>query len=237
MKMRNKPLYLKLFPLLAFAIALSFPLQIYYLYGIPVSNVSKVISMLTPLNLVTMAALMVTSVLTLTLNKAIYKFIPALLLLVFANNAIVGLYGTDYTLLQVGLSCILFTISLKPFYSADIKSVIMNPKLRWWESAKRYNVIKPLQLNTEMLQINSVTTNISESGMFAEVNEQSMLNKFEIDQIIDVKIIGKRNFTVKAKIIRKTAGDENQPSGFGLELIKDQTHKKVYLPWMKDAVL
>lgn len=235
--MRSKPLYLKIFPLLAFGIALSFPIQIYYLYGIPMTNVTKLISMLTPLNLVTMVALMVTSVLTMTMSKAIYKFIPFLLALIFANNAIVGLYGTDYTLIQVGLSFVLFSLSLKPFYSKDIKAVIMNPKLRWWESAKRYSVVKPLQLNTEMLQVNSVTTNISESGMFAEVNEQAMLNKFELDQIIDVKIIGKKKFTIKAKIIRKSQGDDKQPSGFGLEFIKDQTHKKDYIPWMKDAVL
>jgi len=235
--MRNKPLYLKIFPLLAFLIALSFPVQIYYLYGISVTNITKVVSMLTPLNLVTMGALMTLSVLTLTLSKNIYKIIPALLILIFANNAIVGLYGTDYTLIQVGLSFALFGISLKPFYNKDIKSVIMNPKLRWWESAKRYEVIKPLQLNTEMLQINSVTTNVSKTGMFAEVNEQAVLNQFELDQIIDVKIIGKNNFTLKAKIIRKTDGNGDQPSGFGLEFIKDQTHKKNYIPWFKDAVL
>lgn len=237
MKMRNKPLYLKLFPLLAFGIALSFPLQIFYLYGIPVTNVSKVFSMLTPLNLLTMAALMVTAVLTVTLNKAIYKFIPALLLLIFANNAIVGLYGTDYTLLQVGLSFGLFGLSLKPFYSEDIKAVIMNPKLRWWESAKRYNVIKPLQLNTEMLKINSVTTNISKSGIFAEINEKEMLEKFDLNQVIDVKILGKNNITLKAKIIRKSEGENKQPSGFGLEFIKDANHKKNYIPWFKDATL
>lgn len=235
--MRNKPLYLKVFPLLAFIIALSFPVQIYYLYGISLDNVGKVISMLTPLNLITMGALMATSVLTLTMSKAIYKFIPVLLFLIFANNAIVGLYGTDYTLIQVGLSFILFGVSLKPFYNTDIKSVIMNPKLRWWESPKRYNVVKPLQLDTGDLQINSVTTNISKTGLFAEINEKDTLGQFDVDQVIDVKILGKKNFTLKAKIIRKTNGSISQPSGFGLEIVKDKSHKKDYLPWMKDAVL
>ena len=236
-QMRNKPMYLKLFPVLAFGIALSFPLQIYYLYGIPVTNVSKVFSMLTPLNILTMSALMVTSILTLTLNKVMYIFIPALLLLIFANNAIVGLYGTDYTIIQVGLSFALFSLSLKPFYSEDIKSVIMNPKLRWWESARRYKVIKPVQLNTELLKINSNTTNISKSGIFAEVNEKDMLEQLDLNQIIDVKILGKNNFTMKAKIIRKSNGENTQPPGFGLELIKDRTHKRNYIPWFKDATL
>ena len=64
-----------------------------------------------------------------------------------------------------------------------------------------------------------------------------MLNKFQLDQVIDVKIIGKKNFVLKAKIIRKTEGSKEQPSGFGLEFVKDQTHKKNYIPWFKDAVL
>jgi hypothetical protein len=98
-------------------------------------------------------------------------------------------------------------------------------------------VTRPLQLNTEMLQINSVTTNVSKTGLFAEINEEETLGKFELDQVIDVKIMGKKNFTLKAKIIRKSDGKENLPSGFGLEFVKDQTHKKNYLPWFKDAVL
>lgn len=235
--MKNKPLYLKLFPLLAFGIAISFPLQIYFLYDIPLQNVKSIFSMLTPLNIISMIAFFTISLLTLTLSKQIYKVIPALLFLLFANNAIVGLYGTDYSLIQVGLSFIAFGISLKPFYNREIRAIILNPQLRWWNTPARYEVMKPLQLHSDTFEMNSKTLNISTTGVFAEVKDLEKIENFQLNQVIDVKMIGSNAFKLKAKIVRKTLGDENMPSGFGLEFVRDRTHKKEYIPWLKKAVL
>jgi hypothetical protein len=236
--MKEKPMFLKLFPLLAFGIAISFPIQIYYIYAIPLSETTKVISMLTPLNLITMASLITIACLTLKLSKLVYICIPILITLVFANNAIVGVYGKDFTIIQVALSFILLGLSLSPFYNKGIRSVIENPDLRWWKTPKRHELKKPLTLTSGMFEINTITSNISKTGVFAKVSDQIQLDQIQLDQIIDLKILGKDGFEIRAKVVRKSQGAEayGGPSGFGLEFIKDQKHRNTYLPWFKSNI-
>ena len=234
--MRNKPLYLILFPYLALVIAASFPLQIHMIYDIPLTSIKRVFSMLTPLNLLTMSVMVLTAVLTFRMSKLVYKIIPPLLLITFANNAIVGLYGTDYTLFQVALSFILLGLSLKPFYSKEIRAVITEPKLRWWLTPTRYKIEKPLKLHSELLDISSETFNISKTGLFAKVNEAHYLEQLDIDQIVNLELLQDKPITLKARVVRKSQGDEKLPTGLGLEFIKDDFHKKDFIPWLRQTV-
>ena len=233
--MKTKPFYLKIFPFLVAGLAFSFPLQIHLIYDIPLTDPVKLISMLTPLNLITVSMLVLTGVLTLTLSKYVYKFIPILLFIVFANNAIVGLYGTDYTLLQVAFSFVLFGLSLRPFYSPEIKAVIMNPNFRWWETPTRYQMQRPLQLQADSVDIFSESLNLSSTGLFAKIKEPELMEALNIDDIIDIKILDDKPITMRAKVVRK-ADDNNQgDEGYGLQFIQDAAHKKQYLPWFKET--
>ncbi|MDP7319355.1 MAG: PilZ domain-containing protein [Bacteriovoracaceae bacterium] len=231
--MKTKPLYLTLFPIFAFLLALSFPLQIYYLYQTPLHDLAKIFSMLTPLNLLTMTTLILTSVLTLSLNKWVYKIVPLLLLTLFINNAVVGLYGTDYTLAQVCVSFVLFALSLKPFYKNEIKAVIQNPRLRWWQTPKRYNMIKPLRISSEHFNIYSQSVNVSETGIFAEIQEKELLESLKVNDIVKLDIIDKDKITLEAKVVRVNSNHEVQPDGFGLHFLQNDNHKKSFLPWFK----
>ena len=234
--MKSKPYYLILFPFLAFTIALSFPLQIYMIYDIPLSQPMRLLAMLTPLNLLTMGAMTLTGILTIFMNKHVYKIIPILLLVTLANNAIVGFYGSDYTLFQVALSFVLFGISLKPFYSQEIKAVINEPKLRWWLTPTRYQVTRPIIINTPELQIASETFNMSKTGVFAKVSDQYQLDELNLDEVLDLQILIDSPITLKARVVRKSNGQADQPKGIGLEIIRDHFHKREYLPWLKQAV-
>lgn len=235
--MRNKPLYLIFFPYLAFAIALSFPVQIVLIYGVPLDDPAKIISMLTPLNLLTMSSMVLTGILSLTMSKHIYKIIPVLLLVTFANNAIVGLYGSDYTMFQVALSFILFGISLKPFYSKEIKAVITEPKLRWWLTPTRYEMELPIKIHSELVDFTSESLNMSKTGIFAKAKDDYYLEKININDIIDLQILEDSSpITLKARVVRKSQNNNQLPNGFGLEFIRDDFHKKEYLPWLKQAV-
>lgn len=233
--MRNKPLYLKIFPFLALMIAASFPLQIFMIYDIPLIDIERIFSMLTPLNILTMATMIVTAILTFAMNRNVYRIIPALLLVTFTNNAIVGLYGSDYTLFQVAMSFILFGLSLKPFYSREIRAVITEPRLRWWNTPKRYDVRKQIKIHSEKFDVSSETINLSRTGMFAKVKEGHHLDQFDINEVINLEIMDEHPISLRARIVRKTQGNEMQPDGFGLEIIKDEFHKKDYLPWFREA--
>lgn len=232
--MKTKPLYLLLFPLMAFALALSFPVQIHVLYKIPISDFSKIFSMLTPLNLLTMSCLALAGVLTITMSKWVYKVIPALLFILFTNNAIVGLYGTDYTMAQVAFSFILFSVSLKPFYKAEIKAVILNPRFRWWNTPTRFEMKKSLQIKSDLFNIYSETLNVSSTGMFAKVEEKELLSSVHLDDIIEVKIMDDDQISINAKVVRINSGHEHQPDGFGLQFIQNENHKNHFLPWFKE---
>jgi hypothetical protein len=233
--MLNKPLYLRLFPFFSLLIAVSFPVQIYFLYKIDISNIDKVFTMLTPLNLISMTVLTLSALLTFFMAKSIYKIVPILLALLFVNNAIVGLYGTDFSLIQVGLGFVLMAFSLKPFYSPQIRSVIMNPKLRWWETPKRFNVRKPLAIKVNDFEIFSQGKNFSKTGIFTQIEEDSTLELMNLNDVVDISIIGNSEVHVQAKIVRKTSSPGATP-GLGLEIIKDQDHEEHYLPWLRQMV-
>jgi hypothetical protein len=232
--MKTKPFYLILFPLLAFGLALSFPIQIHLLYQIPLSDIAKIVSMLTPLNILTMSSLALTGILTITMSKYVYKLIPILLFVLFTNNAIVGLYGTDFTMAQVGLSFVLFGLSLRPFYKAEIKAVILNPRFRWWKTPTRYEMQKTLHLRSKLFDVQSETLNISSSGIFAKVSDKEILESISLDDIIDLQITDGSDIILKAKVVRVNSGHNHQPDGLGLEIIKDENHKNTYLPWFKE---
>jgi hypothetical protein len=233
--MKNKPLYLILFPILSLIVAMSFPLQIHLIYKIPLSDPLKILSMLTPLNLISMAGLILAGAITLFLNKVIYKVVPILLAVVFINNAIVGLYGTDYTLVQVGLSFLLFAFSLKPFYSDDIKAVIMNPKMRWWKTPKRYPMEKSVFINSKDTEIDSEALNFSKTGLYAKIENDKELEKLIIDEIIELKI-GIEEIPVQARVVRIVQDTTAFPNGVGLEFIRNENHKNGFIPWFKKQV-
>jgi hypothetical protein len=216
-------------------IALSFPVQIYFLYKIDLSNIEKIFTMLTPINLLSMSVLTLSSILTLFMAKSIYKIVPVLLALLFINNAIVGLYGSDFTLIQVGLGFVLMAFSLKPFYSEKVRSVIMNPKLRWWETPKRFSLRKSLAIRINGFEIFSEATNFSKTGIFTQVKEESALELMKLDDVVDINIIGNSEVKIQAKIVRKSNHDTENP-GLGLEIIKGQEHTEKYLPWFKQMV-
>lgn len=233
--MKSKPLYLIVFPILSIMIALSFPLQIHMIYKIPLSDSMKIFSMLTPLNIVTMLTLVFAAALTAFLNKVVYKIIPFLLVILFVNNAVVGLYGTDFTLVQVCLSFLLFAISLKPFYKSEIKAVMDNPNLRWWKTPKRYAIEKSVFINSNETQIDTEALNFSRTGLYAKVENDEQLNQLVIDDIIELKI-GPEQIPLQARVVRIVQDETAFPNGVGLEFVKDETHKKDFIPWLKKLV-
>ena len=95
---------------------------------------------------------------------------------------------------------------------------------------------KPIKIHSDRLQITSETLNMSKTGVFAKVTEDYQLDEIELDEILDLQILLDSPITLKARVVRKCLGTQNQPDGVGLEIIKDQYHKREYLPWLKQAV-
>lgn len=233
--MRNKPLYLKLFPIGTFLIAMSFPIQIALLYSLDHTQFIKILSMLTPLNLLSMSLFLTCSVMSLLMSKHIYKITPVLIIVILINNTIVGVYGNDYSLIQVSLSFILTCFTLVPLYAKDVVAVIKEPKLRWWLTPKRYNVRKAHLIRFKDVEIFSEILNLSKTGIFTKIKEPSMIELLRTGDLVELNISDTTDFAIKAKVVRIAKTDSNH-NGLGLEIIKDKDHSEHYIPWFKQFI-
>ena len=232
--MRNKPVFFSLFPIIALLLAIGFPVQIYILYSIPMSDLPKIFSMLTPLNLITMFFFVTAACFTANLNKHIYKVIPILLITVLVNDYIVAAFGHDYSYKQVFISFFALGLLILPFYKKQNKEVLLNPSLQWWATPKRYDLSKQIEIKGENYKIFGESLNISSSGIFTLINEPEIIETLGVDEIVNLKIMDEIPINVKAKIVRKSNG-ENQPLGCGLQFIQNNDLKLRFNPWFKKA--
>lgn len=228
--MKNKPLFLKIFPIGALLVAISFPLQIAYLYELNSDNMTTILSMLTPLNLLSILILSISAILVHKMHKSTYIIIPIMFAVLYINNLVVYLYGMDFSTSQILISFVLIAISLQPFYNETIKQVMNDPKQRWWLTPKRYNVRKPLIINSEGFELFSETANISKTGLYATITEHDQLDFFKVDQIIEVSPILDRDMSFKAKVIRI----DDQKDGLGLQVM--DLKKSPFKFWFKQQL-
>ena len=198
------------------------------------SDFSKIFSMLTPLNLITMFFFITAACFAANMNKHIYKILPFLLLTVLVNNFIVAAYGSDYSYLQVIFSFIGLGLILLPFYKKQNKEVLLNPSLQWWMTPKRYDLTKPIEIKGDSFKIFGESLNISKSGIFTIISEPEIMNSLGLDEVVNIKIMDEIPIKIKAKIVRKTNG-EGQPLGCGLQFIQNNDLKLRFNPWFKKA--
>lgn len=218
-------------PLVLLITVISFPMQIHFLYKIPMSDLNKIMSMLTPLNFLCMLMMMISAMLITSLNKGIYYLTPLLVCLVITNNIYVGMYGQDFSMDQVLISSLIFIMLHLPLYNSQLKSVILQPRLRWWQTPKRYQIEKKLSLVKNQSEVFLDSINISESGLLTKCLDNSI--DLNIDDIIKIKILVDKEFTISARVVRETNIDEKR--GFGLEIVKNENYKTHYLPWFKNT--
>lgn len=233
--MKTKPLFLILLPILLFGLALSFPIQIIALYDLSFFDFEKVMSMLTPLNHLTILLLISTAFACQIMSKSIYRILPILTGVVLLNNYIVGTYGSDYSTFQAVLGVGLFAASVLPLYSGSIKSVITDHSKRWWIPAKRVVLRNPIKIVSTKNGIYTNTLDMSASGVFIEITDQAALAKIALNQVIVFKILGIKE-VLQGKIVRKNTNSDNKGAGVAMQLIKDNTYQDTYLPWFKERM-
>ncbi len=211
--MRKRPWTFVLTSLVFASIALSFPLQVAFLYGHGLQEASLVFQKLTPLNWSCMTCLAVLSAMAWNGTRWIYVGIPITMAVVVWNNFLVGYWGYDYSLATTFYSSLAFSIlCLFPFLP-DYAAVIQNPKLRWWMVAARKEIMIPVYITQGRgQQFQTKTRDISKTGAFIESRQESP----KLGEVLDLnlKINTLQQLQLKAEVVRFHKDDN---SGFGVK--------------------
>jgi len=225
--MKNKPIIFSIFFSAFILMALSFPLQIMLLYGHEWGEWPMIFSKLTVFNRLVIGIFLLNAYLSLTAHKWLRVTIPLSLLVVCANNFIVGSYGTDYALHLTSLTSLMYLFFVSNLYLSRGYQVLLNPQLRWWRVPLRKKISCPVSIklsNGEYFK--SKSFDISNSGLFLEKQSNqredfSAMNNVEeiLEQDMILNLAIAESFFCRAKIVRKTAGNGQYPAGIGLEFI------------------
>ena len=217
MSMTSKPNVFSFYRYFYFAIAISFPVQIFFLMDYNLADFFYSFRHLTSLNYLIMAFLFVNGFAINKLHRSVIFTTPILLTLILINN----IFVINYSSLSVAsglLSFAAFTLIHYSLYSERHFQVLVNPKKRWWLSSPR------TRINT-VVKIDGVehkdfyTFDLSESGAFIPSKELTFNTKdYPIGSLVSFKILIEDKFVpVKAKIMRKTPTLGKYPTGIGVQ--------------------
>ncbi len=227
--MRRKPWPLNLYAFVLLGIALSFPVQLAWLYEVPLSEIRELGRLLTDLNMLTMTLLFASSVAALKGSKATLYLAPLTAVAVVFNNWWVGYVGSDFSMWQTALASAAFlALSYVPFHG-KVFAALKNPQMQWWRSAPRVQIEAPVfildsRLNQEWLSdpdpIEAKTFDLSTTGAFLTVPTALRLG-VEVGDIMQVKIrlSDQPELVKKAKVVRKASARGSYPDGIGVQFL------------------
>ncbi len=239
--MNKRPKYLSLLSAVFVMIALSYPLQVMVLYGHSLFEIDQIFFKISTLNFLVMFSLLCNAYLLLNASSLLKFTIPTTLALVMWSNAIIGSYGSDYSMSSTSLASLLFALLCTPLMAvSEIQLVLSNPKTRWWLTPKRVkkNLTTAMQ-QTKGLHLIAETHDISESGLFIpfstcvekETKEYVLDPRLKVGEVITLHIRLSQFNTIKceARVIRVSQKPSSKPAGLGLQFLQLDEHAKTQI--------
>jgi hypothetical protein len=203
--MRNKPIYLELLAFFFIVVALSFPIQVFLLYDYSIMEIEAVFEQLTLLNWGVITFSLLTSYLVWTVHSSIYIAMALTSVLVLLNNLFVGLVSVDYTMKQTSIATGLFLIPILPVFVGRFHAVLMQPKLQWWRTARRFSKILVVDIIPKVggKPVLAKTINVSTTGALLEVPEA-----FNLRETIPLEIYfnEQHSFAFDGRVVRQESG-------------------------------
>jgi hypothetical protein len=212
--MNYRPKGLMLYSLICLGIAISIPVQIYFLFE------SSILDKITITNWAVMLGLVALAHASYHGDEAFNWLAPLNMLFVAANNYWVGEVGETYTsnqsLLATGLFC---AFVYSPYLLPRARKALMDPKLRWWRADKRYSKEIPVTIvledNTTIDEV--LSFDFSRSGIFI----QSALNDYyglKTGDRISIRWDSPDDmpFERNAEVVRLSEPSGHYPRGLGI---------------------
>lgn len=220
--MRSRPWVLFAMALSYSVIAISFPLQVFFLYEHTWNETPEALSKLTLVNWLVMASLVTGAIL---FYRGSTKMVPAAImisLLVLGNNTLVGLFGDDYNLWQTVSASVMFGGMHLILLNPEVQRLIRQPELRWWRTAYRQKLTIPVVIRAKNYhQLDFDSFDISDSGIFLKVPTDILRNLkgLKLNEVIhlNMKFDTLNQIRCHARITRISEGGGIYPSGIGVE--------------------
>lgn len=236
--MNRKPTLFNILALGLVAVAISFPLQIAWIYGHDIlhpDHLRAIWHKLTINNLMTMAILGVTAWKVWHVKSGLVPWIAASCSVVAVNNVIVAAYANDWTSIQTTSATIVFAVAICAFVFTRAYELTLAPQLHWWRPAKRHRVDAPVVI--EFLghhRFQAQLFDISTSGIFVTgIHQQLLASLAPVNEEMAVKIPYKNTFhAFKVKLVRKTERRGHYPGGWGLSFTGLDFWQRMKLSYM-----
>lgn len=229
--MKFRPMTLTLMSLMYWGIAISFPLQIMWLYGYTPSEVEGVVSKLTILNWAVMAAATLTGMWIAQASPLALKAAPIVIALVAINNYIVGSYAIDYSFETSALATILFAFAHVPLFLPRMRLVLNNPTQQWWRTASRQKIRLPILVGAaKHPQLLTETFDLSETGLFIPLTEKVRTRGQAFNPAeklrLNFNLGALSQITCEGVVVRKQGPRGQYPAGFGIQFTKMPVHQR-----------
>lgn len=244
--MRSRPKELTYLAFILAGIALSFPLQIMWMFGDSPLDPAAVFCKLTPLNWTVMTLAALLSGLVLNASPWVWFVSPAFVIATVWNHWLIaevngGAWAWMACLATLG---VLATQSL--LLRPEVFRVLMHPELRWWRTPGRARVLVEAKVcpvsGGELL---SRTFDLSENGAFVAIdgsawltNHEGSFKKITLGSYCNLrlKLTQTSSFSCTAQVVRRAEARGNYPAGFGLRFVAvGATERKVLLGFLRQV--
>lgn len=220
--MATRPRVLDFFGYFLVFVALSFPVQIMFLYGHSPLEIYTVIMKLTWLNWMVIGLLLINASLIQRASPWVRYLSPASVVLVALNNWIVGTWDTDYSSDLTSAASLGFVLAHIPLWQKKIRHLFVHPEHRWWLRPPR----KKAELLTFVRPYNGAsfkvkTFDLSSTGMFLAFDEVApgLQRKLRPNDMLSLTFTlgGMSSIRCEARVVRKKDSMEGgYPPGLGL---------------------
>lgn len=199
-------------------IALSFPLQIMFIYGHGVGEMGAVLNKLTVLNWLVMGGLIYCAYLVWRAEPYCRVAVPILILLVGANNAVVADYAIDYSFWTAHMATFAFAMFTLPLLAPRVQYLLMHPEKRWWLRADRRRLTIPVTIEgTRLKAIKTETFDISNTGAFVCASDDLGVGDWVT---LRMRLSTLSQIRCQAVVVRRSSSAKGMyPAGVGIQFM------------------
>ena len=202
--------------------AISFPVQVMFLYGHPVSESAAILSKITWMNWLVILGFLAASYLYFHASRWLVVCVPVVIGLVAINNYFVGQFAGDFSLLQTSVATLLVGLFFVPLLMPSSRVLLRDPKRRWWRRSKRVHKRVSATINPfvgDMIQ--SHTFDVSQTGAFVCTSgEEEELPKVGDMIRLSLNVNSMKKIRCEAVVVRIVEAKGSYPSGMGLKILE-----------------
>lgn len=215
-----------------FMIALSFPVQVMFLYGHHWSETAAIFGKITTLNWFVIGCFFLTGYLYFQASRFLLVVAPLMVVLVGVNNYLVGQFAGDFSLAQTSLGTFAVALLYAPLMMPSSQVVLKDPKRRWWRRSRRYNKRVSATINPyvgDMIQ--AYTFDVSQTGAFVCLDN---VNPEEMPKVGDTirlsfNVTSMRKIRCEAEVVRIAEAQGRYPAGMGVRILEiEKIHQKSF---------